>query len=322
MATVAAILTVRSEPTDRLARRFAELAAQDLTLDEVVVAAPAEEHPSIKAVAPPDAPFALRLVDNPGGQRSAGLNLAIRAATADLLVRVDARSGLSPAHVAICAAVLDERPEVGVVSGPQIPVAGREDAVSRGIARALANPWALGGATYRRVSGAGPVDTVYLGAFRRHELLEVGGYDDRLVANEDFELCQRYRRKGLTVWLHPEAAVAYEPRTSFGSVAAQYFAFGRSKVSFWRLTGAPAQARQRVALAGATGGVVLAGWVLRRPRRAPGALVVVASALALVDDLGSHRAPVSVGVRAAALCTYPVVWAAWSAGVLDATMRS
>ena len=81
MAGVAAILTVLHEAPGRLARRFAELAEQYPSLDEVVVAAPAEEHAAIRASSPTDPPFTLRLVDNPGGERSPGLNRAARAAS-------------------------------------------------------------------------------------------------------------------------------------------------------------------------------------------------------------------------------------------------
>jgi len=320
MPSVAAILTVLHERPERLARRFAELAKQDHGLDEVIVAAPADEHAAIKAVVPQNVPFTLRLVDNHGGQRSNGLNLATRAATAELLVRVDARSALSPAHVSVCMSVLEGRPEVGVVGGPQLPVAGADNNVARGIARALANPWALGGAAYRRGSRAGPADTVYLGTYRRQELIEIGGYDDRLTANEDFDLCQRYRRRGALVWLEPGAAVAYESRTSLKSVASQYYAFGRSKASYWRLTGTPAEARQRLALAGLATGLVVLGWVVRRPRRAPRAAVAVVVAVGLVDAIGSSQ-PAPATVRAAALCTYPVVWGAWALGVVDGRVR-
>lgn len=317
---VAAIMTVLHEAPERLARRFADLARQDHSIDEVVVAAPAEDHQALAAAVPPTAPFALRLVDNPGGQRSAGLNLAARAAAPELLVRVDARSAISPTHISVCATILRERPEVGVVGGPQRPVAGGADEMARGIARALANPWALGGAAYRRVGRAGPVDTVYLGAFRKQDLIDVGGYDERLDANEDFDLCQRFRRSGAVVWLDPTAGVAYECRTSLRSVALQYFAFGRSKATYWRLTGTRAQARQRIPLVGLAAAAALLGWVVRRPRRAlPMGLAAVVG-VALVDEFGS-RQPVSATVRASALLTYPVVWVAWTVGVVEGRMR-
>lgn len=321
MASVAAVLTVLGEPRQRLMLRFQELAAQEHVVSEVVVAAPTAEHASIRTAVSDDPPFHLRLVDNPSGERSAGLNLATAAATADLLVRIDARSSITPRHVALCAAILGDRPEVGVVGGPQLPVAGGEGLVARGIARALANPWALGGAAYRRARTAGPVDTVYLGAFRREELIAIGGYDERLLANEDFDLCQRYRGRGAIVWLHPDAAVAYEARTSLRSVAAQYFAFGQWKAGYWRLTGMPAQLRQRLALCGLAAGAVVVGWVLRRPRRAPGAGAVVVVALAVVDGLGARGQDVPPPARAVALCTYPLVWMSWTAGVLIGRIR-
>lgn len=321
MSSVAAVMTVRNEQPERLERRLTELAAQQEPVDEVVIAAPVAEHPAIEAATPVGVGFELRLVDNPTGERSLGLNLAARATAAELVIRVDARSSLSPQHVAACTAVLRGRPEVGVVGGSQLPMSGGDGAVARGIARALANPWALGGASYRRCTASGPVDTVYLGAFRRTELLDLGGYDERLVANEDFELCQRYRQLGLVVWLEPDASVAYESRTTLPAVASQYLAFGRSKVRFWRVTGGRPSTRQLLPVGALVTGLHLLVWAALRPRRLPSVLLAGAGAVLAVDAAGGPGRPASLAARLVALVTYPVVWWSFVLGIVDESLR-
>ena len=76
---------------------------------------------------------------------------------------------------------------------------------------------------------AGPVDTVYLGVFKRDALLEVGGFDESLERNQDYELNWRLRKAGHIVWLDPELVVDYIPRSNFGDLATQYFRYGTWK---------------------------------------------------------------------------------------------
>ena len=74
--------------------------------------------------------------------------------------------------------------------------------------------------------GAGPVDTVYLGAFRRSALERVGGYDERYTRTQDWHLNLRIRQTGGTVWFTPDMKVTYRPRSSVRALARQYFQYG------------------------------------------------------------------------------------------------
>jgi hypothetical protein len=228
---------------------------------------------------------------------------------------VDARSTLPIDYVERCAGRLQSVPSIGVVGGSQQPGAAH-GVIRRGIARALGNRLALGGAKYRSRGASGPVDTVYLGTWRRRDLLELGGFDERLLANEDFELCARFRSHGFEVWMEQDLAVEYESRTTLRAVWSQYVAFGRSKVRFWRLTGRRPNARQLTALtaAGAAAAAVGAALVFT-PATCLVAIPVAVTAIALVDHIGaeSHSA---AAPRAVAIATYPVIWGAWLGGVL------
>ena len=154
----------------------------------VVIAAPSADVGALRSIRPHGSVRELVFVDNPDGGRSAGLNAAVRAADAEVVVRVDARSVVRDDHVARCVARLHRDPEIGVVGGVQRPEAYSGAVRDRGIARALRNRWLLGNADYRRPGTGRATDTVYLGAFRLSELAELGGYDELLDANEDFEL--------------------------------------------------------------------------------------------------------------------------------------
>jgi succinoglycan biosynthesis protein ExoA len=313
--TVAVIMVLHDEPLPRVQRALDALSAQrGVDPFDVLIAAPWRQAAKLLSVETHGAVRALIFVENPSGARSAGLNVARRAARSDIVVRVDARSVVRFDHVARCVDRLRDDARVGVVGGVQYPEAYSPSLRVRGIARGLRNRWMLGNASYRRAHAAGPVDTVYLGAFRRDELARIGGYDERLDANEDFELCARYRSDGKVVWLEQELVVGYEPRSSLTALGQQYYAFGASKVRFWRATGGRPNARQRVALVAGGTVAVVAVVSLRAPRMfgalALGAVAGIAAADHLADP--AERDP---RVRAHAWVANVVVLGGWLAGV-------
>lgn len=81
---------------------------------------------------------------------------------------------------------------------------------------------------YNRCGGYA-VDTVYLGVFNRQALQSVGGFDESLMRNQDYELNWRLRRAGYVVWLDPCLVVDYTPRDNYRDLATQYFRYGAWK---------------------------------------------------------------------------------------------
>lgn len=255
----------------------------------------------------------LTVVDNRVRRTSVGLNRALAVAAGEVVVRVDARSRIEPAYVERCLAVLRARPDVGVVGGAQIAIPRSDGDVDRAIARALGNRWSTGLSRYRRTSVSGPADTVWMGVFRRDELLRVGGWSEQVALNEDFELNQRYRRAGMVVWFDGGLKSGYLARPSIALLGRQYFRFGRVKGTWWA-RGRELAPRHAVLvltpLAGA--GVLTAvarrfGW--------PAAGVMAAGGAALVDAVGS-RGRASLRVRVLATVATLTLCGSWWVGVL------
>ena len=165
-------------------------------------------------------------VENPSGRTPSALNAAIAASDGALVVRVDAQSQIPAGYL---AAVADIAHATGAanVGGRQVPVGN--DTWSSAIAAAMASWFGAGPAAFRGDGAAGPADTVYLGAFRRDALEAVGGYDDNLIRNQDYELNWRLRDAGHVVWFDPTIAVEYHPRGSLRALASQYWQYGRWK---------------------------------------------------------------------------------------------
>lgn len=166
----------------------------------------------------------LRVVSNPTGRIPTGLNLAWRAASGEVLVRVDAHSVLPEGYVGDALEALRSTGAANV-GGRQRPVASTGFAAA--VATAMASVAGSGGAVYRHGTAAGEADTVFLGVYRREALEAIGGYDERFERNEDTELNVRLRAAGYRVWFTPNLVVDYRPRDSVTGLSRQYFSNGR-----------------------------------------------------------------------------------------------
>jgi succinoglycan biosynthesis protein ExoA len=308
------------EPITRLQRALDALSRQERVSIEVLIACCPEERAALEDLRVGGPVRSLRLVANPSGGRSAGLNRALALATAPVVMRVDARSVPPPRYVTSCVERLRSSSEVGVVGAIQRARPEREGWMAAGVARALRNPYALGAATYRRIDGGGEADTAYLGAFRRDELRSLGGFDERLTANEDFDVCERFRRRGATIWVEPGLVVEYEARAGLRDLWAQYRAFGQSKADYWKLSGNRPNGRQTAALLGGASAVVCLGVAARSPRLGAGmALSGLAGLVALDHYADPHES--DVRARAASVGASAVVMGAWLSGVASGVVR-
>lgn len=170
----------------------------------------------------------VRVVDNPQRHIPAALNVALKAARGEVIVRLDAHSVPGRTYVAQCVAGLlaDKGDNVGGVW--QIEPGG-SGWMACAIAAAAAHPLGVGDARYRFNSPAGLVDTVPFGAYRRELFDRLGGFDETLLSNEDYELNARIRQSGGRVYLDPEIRSTYFARSTLGGLARQYRRYG-----FWK----------------------------------------------------------------------------------------
>lgn len=168
----------------------------------------------------------IRYVDNPTGRTPSGLNLAIAASRGNVIVRCDGHAELPPGYISTAVAILDD---TGAVNVGGVQRAMGTTLVQRATACAMTSPIGVGDARFHYGGKAGPVDTVYLGVFRRDALIAAGQFDESLTRNQDYELNIRLRANGGTVWFDPRLEVTYRPRRSLLELWRQYFQYGRWK---------------------------------------------------------------------------------------------
>lgn len=185
----------------------------------------------------------VRVIPNPDRIQSAALNLGIDAAAGDVIVRVDGHCVIADDYVERCVAAL-EATGASMVGGGMTPVA--HGAVQEGIADAMASRFGAGPARFHTGGEAGWVDTVYLGAYRREVVRAVGGYAIDMQINEDAELAHRMQEHG-GIWFDPSIRSVYEPRSSLGALARQFFRYGRGRADTAKRHPSSVKPRQLVA---------------------------------------------------------------------------
>ncbi len=169
--------------------------------------------------------LSVRVIDNSTHKIPAALNLGINAAKGNYIVRLDAHCVPYPSYISNSLQALKAGRGWNVGGVWEIQP-GDNTWMARSIAVAAAHPIGVGDALYRFTSQAAAVDTVPFGAFEKALVAKIGGYDESLLANEDYEFNTRIRQAGGVVWLDPSIRSVYFARPTLGALARQYFRYG------------------------------------------------------------------------------------------------
>ena len=311
--SVAVIIPVRNE-RDRLPGLLQCIEAQTVQPDEVIVADGASTDGSrawlVEATS--TRPW-LRWVDNPDIVIPAALNRAVATTTADIVARMDAHAEYAPDYLERIVEVLAAHPEVAGAGGAmQTHGDGRW---GRAIATVLRSRWGLGGAPHRVGGTAGPVDHVFCSAYRRNAVVSVGGWDSRLLANEDAELDYRIGTMVGPVWLEPKARSTWATRTSPFALARQMWRYGFYRARTVHLHPASLKPRHLVPVALVAG---LSIACIARPKWGARALALYFSVAWSGAAIAGHRSGASAWRAGLAL---PIVHFAWGSGMLVGLVR-
>ncbi len=254
---VTVIMPIRNEEAF-IARSLGAVLAQDYPADrlDVLIADGMSDDQTVAIIQSLPGAERVRVVPNPGRIQAAGMNVAIPQARGDIIIRVDGHTIIAPDYVRQCVQAL-QTTGAHNVGGAMDPVGITP--TGKALALAGKSPFAVPSA-FHVSQRAQYTDTVYLGAWPRQVFAQVGGYNEHVGVNEDYELNYRIRKAGGKVYFTPAIRSRYFGRQTFGALARQYFRYGRSKVMVLRDHPASVRWRQLVApafVAGLIGGFVL-----------------------------------------------------------------
>lgn len=191
-------------------------------------------------------PF-IRLLQNPRRIIPSALNIGILEAQGEIVVRMDAHSTYASDYIR--KAVEDLEATGADMVGSLVRPTG-DTPVTCAIAEGTCSKFGIGNSYQHFGTESRWVeDSVSFGVWKRETLIELGGFNESWEANEDSEFIHRLCQAGGKIWLSTRLNSSYRVRSSFGSLARQYFRYGmwrartflnhRSSLR-WRQLAAPA----------------------------------------------------------------------------------
>ncbi len=267
-------------------------------------------------------PYAsIKLVLNPDRSIPKALNLGIEQATGEVIARMDAHAFPSSGYIRRCVEVLSNG-EAEVVGMPCLVQPGGETTIARAIALAVSHPFGIGDARYRLNVDRDQqeaVDTVAFACFTKSLWQRLGGYDENLLTNEDYDFNYRARLQGDRVILDRSEHCNYFARESLSKLSAQYRRYGKWKARMIRLHPRSIRVRHLVAPTFVASIVVLAALGLWKTE----AWLMLAAELILYFSLASffaihavRRANATAGVTFVLPAVFLVTHLSWGASFL------
>jgi glycosyltransferase involved in cell wall biosynthesis len=168
----------------------------------------------------------IRLLDNPKKITPVALNIGIKHAKGEIIMRMDAHTTYEKDYISKCVKYLGEY-NADNVGGLWKIVPRDNTIVGKAIALASSHPLG-GGNAYYRVGSEEPrwVDTVPFGCYKKEVFERIGLYNEELARSQDMEFNLRMKRAGGKILLHPEIVSYYYTRSNLKAIFKHRFVDG------------------------------------------------------------------------------------------------
>ena len=158
------------------------------------------------------------------------MNIGIKQSKGNFIIRLDAHSFYPPNYFSelVMNAVKYKTDNIGTVCLTDVK---NKTVKSLAIKTVLSSKFGVGNSLFRiGITKPMEVDTVPFGCFSKEIINKVGGYDERLVRNQDIELNKRIKSVGGKILLLPEPECVYYAREDYKSFAKSNFSNGKWNV--------------------------------------------------------------------------------------------
>lgn len=167
----------------------------------------------------------IKRLDNPYKIVPTALNIGIKNARGELIMRMDAHSVYSPTYIFDCVRLM-ESSDVQNAGGRVIAIPNGDGFWAIPIVRVTSSGFGVGGGAFRTGTKPGFVDTVPFGIFRKSLFTKIGYFDERLVRNQDNEFNARIRKNGYRIIFDPEIKIYYKNQATLKGLVRQAFYTG------------------------------------------------------------------------------------------------
>lgn len=157
--------------------------------------------------------FKIQLIDNPKKYISSGLNIGIRNAKGEIIIRMDSHASYQKDYVSKCVTYL-RKYKADNVGGVIKTIPAENTLTAKTIAICLSHSFGAGGSYFR--TGANKpkwVDTVFGGCYKKELFEKIGFYNENMERSEDIEFNLRLKRAGGKILFAPDIICYYYPKS-------------------------------------------------------------------------------------------------------------
>jgi succinoglycan biosynthesis protein ExoA len=168
----------------------------------------------------------IKILANPRRYQVFAWNIGCAVAQGEYVAFVVAHTTYRPNHFQGC---LETLKRTGAQAVGPVQIATGSGMLGSAIAWCMSSPFGIGNARFRFTQREEEADSVFSMFLRRDAFRRLGGYDERVLFDEDSEFCYRLRKAGGRIVVSPAIAVQYFARTSLRGLSRQMFCYG-----YWR----------------------------------------------------------------------------------------
>ena len=195
-------LLLQDYPKDDMEWIFVDGCSKDKTVE--LIKGYAEKYPDL-----------IKVYSNPDKIVPFAMNIGISNSLGKYIVRLDAHADYAPDYISKCIHYLETTDAENVGGLAETKANGF---MGGAIAKMLSSKFGVGNSQFRTGGESGYVDTVPFGAFRREAFSKYGGYDERLVRNQDNEMNYRIRKNGGKIYLANDIRLSYYCRDTIKGI--------------------------------------------------------------------------------------------------------